>query len=196
MRKIAIQIRPFLIFFPILIIMYIGISLIFLKLALSSILSDAGLAVAKLLLLVIIMALYLEISKKHNLVLALRSIWSKLNRKWRRVEDMFIFLELTMRFYPTFQREWQLIGRSRLAIGISANDGKLSKIKSIADDLPGLILQSYKKAENTATVMQQRGYGKVIPRGVANPILFKIKDALFIILILIGFGVVNKYVTI
>ncbi len=58
-----------------------------------------------------------------------------------------------------------------------------------------MILQSYRKAETTAVVMKQRGYGNQIPRGVANPILFKISDLILLIIILIGFTFLNQYVT-
>ena len=106
-----------------------------------------------------------------------------------------MFLELTLRFYPTFQREWQTINRSKKALGIVVSDSKWNRVKSVTNDLPGMILQSYRKAENTALIMQQRGYGKQIPRGVANPIFFKISDLLFIVIIVIGYILLNRYVS-
>jgi energy-coupling factor transporter transmembrane protein EcfT len=159
------------------------------------IINDAGIAISKLLLLVIVMAFYLEIIRKQNIVLSIRSIWVKMNLKWKRVEDMFMFLELTLRFYPIFQREWQTISRSKKALGLSSTINKWEQIKSVANDLPGMILQSYRKAENTTMVMQQRGYGKQIPRGVASPILFKMSDMMLLLIILFGYTLLNKYVT-
>jgi energy-coupling factor transporter transmembrane protein EcfT len=141
------------------------------------------------------MAFYIEILKKQNIVLSIRSIWSKLNLKWKWVEDIFMFLELTLRFYPTFQREWQTINRSKKALGLTSSLNRWGQIKSVVNDLPGMILQSYRKAENTALIMQQRGYGNQIPRGVANPILFKISDLILLIIILFGFTLLNQYVT-
>ena len=189
------QVKPFLIFFPVLIIIYLFISFIFTSSNWTVIINDAGFAVDKLLLLVIVMAFYLEIMRRHNLILSIRSIWIKLNIKWKWVDDLFMFLELTLRFYPTFQREWQTISRSKKALGIVSTVGRWEQIKSIANDLPGLILQSYRKAENTAMVMRQRGYGNMLPRGVANPILFKMSDLILLIIILYGYTLVNRYVT-
>ena len=189
------QVKPFLIFFPVLIIIYLFISFIFTSSNWTVIINDAGFAVGKLLLLVIVMAFYLEIMRKHNLILSIRSIWIKFNLKWKWVDDLFMFLELTLRFYPTFQREWQTISRSKKALGIVSTVGRWEQIKSIANDLPGLILQSYRKAENTAMVMRQRGYGNMLPRGVANPILFKMSDLILLIIILYGYTLVNRYVT-
>jgi energy-coupling factor transporter transmembrane protein EcfT len=160
------------------------------------ILNEAGFAMSKLLFLVIVMSLYLEISRKQNLVLSIRSIWRKMNLNWKKVEDMFIFLELTLRFYPTFQREWQTIIRSKKALGLTSSVGKWERIRSVANDLPGMILHSYRKAENTASVIQQRGYGKQIPRGVAYPILFKMSDLILLIIILVGYTLLHQYVTI
>ena len=189
------QVKPFLIFFPVMIIIYLFISFIFTSSNWTVIINDAGFAVSKLLLLVIIMAFYLEIMRKHNLILSIRSIWIKFNLKWKWVDDLFMFLELTLRFYPTFQREWQTISRSKKALGFVSTVGRWEQIKSIANDLPGLILQSYRKAENTAMVMRQRGYGRILPRGVANPILFKMSDLILLIIILYGYTLLNRYVT-
>ena len=189
------QVKPFLLFLPIMIIIYLIMSFIFTNSTWAIIINDAGFAISKLLLLVIVMSLYLEISKKHNLILAIRSIWSKLNLKWKKIEDLFMFLELTLRFYPTFQREWQTINRSKRALGIVTAESKWNRVKSVTNDLPGMILQSYRKAENTALIMQQRGYGKQIPRGVANPIIFKINDFIFIVIIVTGYILLNRYVS-
>jgi len=194
LKSVLKQVKPFLLFFPIMMIIYLIISFIFTNATLTVILTEAGFAISKLLLLAIVMSLYLEISKKQNLILSIRSIWSNLNIKWQKVDDMFMFLELTLRFYPTFQREWQSINRSKKALGIISVESKWNRIRSIANDLPGLILQSYRKAENTALIMQQRGYGKQIPRGVANPIFFKMHDFILIMIIVTGYIFLNRYV--
>ena len=193
-KSVFKQVKPFFIFFPIMIIVYLFISFIFTNSTLTMIFIEAGFTISKLLLLVIVMAIYIEISKKQNLILAVRSIWSKLNLKWKWVEDLFMFFELTLRFYPTFQREWQSINRSKKALGLSTSISKWGHIRSVTNDLPGMILQSYRRAENTAIVMQQRGYGNQIPRGVANPILFKISDAVLILIIISGYTLLNQYV--
>ena len=79
--------------------------------------------------------------------------------------------------------------------GIIANNGKKwEKVKSTANDLPGIIIQSYLKAENTANVIKQRGYGNVIPRGVAMPIPFRIIDSILLLLIVGVLFLMNEYV--
>ncbi len=194
-KAVIKQVKPFLLFFPIMILIYLFISFVFTSSTWNAIINEAGFAISKLLLLVIVMAFYIEISKEQNLILSVRTIWSKFNLSWKWVEDLFIFLELTLRFYPTFQREWQTINRSKIALGLTHSTSKWDQIKSITNDLPGMILQSYRKAENTAIVMQQRGYGNQIPRGVAKPIPFKRGDIFLTLFLLIGFTLLNKYVT-
>lgn len=194
-KQIFKQVKPFILFLPIFILIYIFVSWIFTDSSWMQILSEASFAIIKLVLLLLVMSIYIEYSKEQNLVLSLRSIWLKLKLKWKWVDDLFIFLELTLRFYPTFQQEWSVINRSKIALGIKQKGNKWDKVKSLANDLPGLIIQSYKKAENTAIVMKQRGYGNIVPRGVVHPILFKISD-LFLILIIITVIMVINYVAI
>jgi len=190
------QVKPFFLFFPIMIIIYLFISFVFTSSTWIIIINEAGFAISKLLLLVIVMAFYIEVMKKQDIILSIRTIWSKLNLKWKWVEDIFIYLELTLRFYPTFQREWKSINRSKKALGLTSSVNKWDQIKSVANDLLGMILQSYRKAENTATVIQQRGYGNQIPRGIANPILFKISDLILLVFISAGYTLLNYYVKI
>ena len=195
-KSVFKQVKPFFLFFPIMIIIYLFISFVFTSSTWIIIINEAGFAISKLLLLVIVMAFYIEVMKKQDIILSIRTIWSKLNLKWKWVEDIFIYLELTLRFYPTFQREWKSINRSKKALGLTSSVNKWDQIKSVANDLPGMILQSYRKAENIATVMQRRGYGNQIPRGIANPIFFKISDLILLVIILAGYTLLNYYVTI
>jgi len=192
-KNIIQQIKPFLLMFPILIFIYVIVTFVFTDSAWSEILTNAAFSIGKLFLLIIIMALYISISKDSDIVLALRSIWSKLNIKWKIVDDIFIFFELTMRFYPTFQQDWQTINRSKKALGLNSKLTRWEQINSALANLSGLILQSYNKADNIANGMQQRGYGKQIPRGVAFPIPFKIADFLLLFSIFVGFTLMIFY---
>ena len=193
--KVIKQITPYLYFLPIFFGIYFVVSIFFTDYDLIQIINSAGLALFRLLLLLTIMSIYIDISKESNIVHALRSLWSKTNIAWRWVDNLFIYLELTLRFYPSFQFEWNTVNRSKKALGLEEGSKKWDKVKSIANDLPGIIIQNYLKAENTASIMKQRGYGKVIPRGVAYPIPFRIID-LFTLIIIIGtFWMINNYVS-
>ena len=191
--KIFKQIKPFILFLPFFIFIYVIISFAFTNSTWLQIIAEAGIAISKLLLLVTVMSVYIISSKDQDLIRALRSIWSNSKLKWKWIDDIFIFLELTLRFYPSFQQEWDAINRSKRALGLKSENSKWEKVKSIANDIPGLIIQSYLKAENTANVMRQRGYGNVVPRGIAQPITFKIRDLMLLIALIIGIIVTNYY---
>ena len=81
-KSVFKQVKPFFLFFPIMIIIYLFISFVFTSFTWMVIINNAGIAISKLLLLVIVMAFYLEIIKKQNIVLSIRSIWVKMNLKW------------------------------------------------------------------------------------------------------------------
>ena len=193
--KVIKQIIPYLHFLPIFFGIYFIISIFFTEYSLIQIITSAGLALFRLLLLLTIMSIYIDISKDRNIVHALMSLWSKTNLAWRWVDDLFIYLELTLRFYPSFQFEWNTVSRSKKVLGLEEGTKKWDKVKSIANDLPGIIIQNYLKAENTASIMKQRGYGKIIPRGVAYPIPFRIIDLFTLIILICTFWIINNYVT-
>ena len=186
-KLIIQQVKPFLLMFPILILIYLIVTFVFTESTWRETLTSAAFSINKLFLLIMTMALYISISKDRDIVLALRSIWSKLNIKWKIIDDIFIFFKLTMRFYPTFQQDWYTIIRSKKALGLNTKRTRWEQINSAVSNLSGLILQSYNKADNIANAMQQRGYGRQIPRGVAHPIPFRIIDFILLISIITGF---------
>lgn len=192
--KLIKRIIPFLYFLPVFFLTYFAVSTLFGEYTISQIINTAGVALVRLILLLTIMSVYIEISKNNNIVHALRSLWSKIDFKWKWIDDIFIFLELTLRFYPSFQLEWDILNRSRKALGLEQGNSRWKRVKSIANDLPGIIVQNYLKAENTANVMKLRGYGNVIPRGVAQPILFNLIDLIASILIISCYWILNYYV--
>jgi energy-coupling factor transporter transmembrane protein EcfT len=57
--------------------------------------------------------------------------------------------------------------------------------------LPGIILRNYKRSEETSKMMQLRGYGKQIPRGIVYPVQFTLSDGLVFLLITLSFIGVN-----
>ena len=189
--EVLVRITPFFRFFPYMAVLYVGFSILLTTATMSEILIEIGFASLKILLMVSIMALYIEQSYSSGVLIALRSLWSTLNRPWKWVEDFFLFFELTFRFFPAFQKEWESIHKGKSALGLNANTTRWTQIQNVGHDLPGIILRNYRKAEETAKMMKLRGYGNQIPRGVAFPIRFYLSDGLFIIGIICCFFGVN-----
>ena len=185
------RISPIIKFYPILFVLYIGFSIVLTTDAIDTILINICIASIKILLMISIMAFYLEQSKPSEILIALRSLWSKLNISWRFVEDLFLFFELTLRFLPTFQNEWESIKWGKVALGLQTASTKRVQIREIVKTLPEIILRNYKRSEETSKIMKLRGYGKQIPRGIVYPVQSTVKDGLVFLLITLSFIGVN-----
>ena len=185
------RINPIIKIYPILFVLYIGFSSVLTTDSIDTILINICIASIKILLMISIMAFYLEQSKPSKILIALRSLWSKLNISWRVVEDLFLFFELTLRFLPTFQNEWESIKRGKVALGLQTVSTKRDQIRDMIKIIPGIILRNYKRSEETSKMMQLRGYGKQIPRGIVYPVQFTLNDGLVFLLITLSFIGVN-----
>jgi len=112
--EVLVRIIPFFRFFPYMAVLYVGFSILLTTATMSEILIEIGFASLKILLMVSIMALYIEQSLSSGVLLALRSLWSTLNRPWKWVEDFFLFFELTFLFFMNdkerIQNALRLIG--------------------------------------------------------------------------------------
>ncbi|MFH1853516.1 MAG: energy-coupling factor transporter transmembrane component T [Candidatus Neomarinimicrobiota bacterium] len=170
------SLRPYLIFLPVMVILYVGFSLLMTSEGLGTILYQGGFAFIKLLLMIAVMSLYFATAESGQILDALRSIWIGTGLKWRRIDDFFIYLELTLRFFPTFQRDWEQLLESRQALGLAPTGRRWDAVRQSAADLPNLLFQSLRRADETALSIQMRGYGTVTPRGLANPVPFRLRD--------------------
>ena len=188
---VLVRIKPFLRFYPYMAVLYVGFSILLTTATLSEIFIEIGFTSLKISLMVSIMALYLEQSISSGVLIALRSLWSTMNRPWKWVEDFFLFFELIFRFFPAFQKEWESTYKGKSALGLNTKSSRWTYIQNAGRDLPGIIVRNYWKAEETAKMMKLRGYGNQIPRGVAFPIRFYLIDALFIVGLTSCFFVVN-----
>jgi len=73
--------------------------------------------------------------------------------------DIAIMLSLALRFVPTFLGEVDRIKKAQMARGADFKKGNLiKKTKSITSLALPLILSAFRKAEETATAMEGRGY--------------------------------------
>ncbi|MEE8335038.1 MAG: energy-coupling factor transporter transmembrane component T, partial [Candidatus Neomarinimicrobiota bacterium] len=133
---------------------------------------EVGFGFIRLVLIIGIMALYFENTVRQNLLTVFRSIWMRFNLTWKWVENTFIFLEMTLRFYPEFQKNWDSIRQARSGLGFRIKKGFKNRIIMAVEHLPGLLLVNLRRAEDIAAVMQLRGYGLKFPRGVTYPVPF------------------------
>jgi len=199
-KKYFIQVlqglKPIVYYLPIMIILYFIFSLFLTDNTLGIILNEAIFGCLKLFLMVGAMMFFFESIQNQDIVIIARSIWVRLNKPWKWVEDFFLFLGMTLRFYPTFQSNWQLLRNTRKSLGLEADLSYLGQVKIAAKEMPGLLIHQLRRADDIAMAMKLRGYGKQFPRGVTYPTIFNAVHLIQIILISSIYWVIYTIATI
>jgi energy-coupling factor transport system permease protein len=104
--------------------------------------------------------------------------------------DIAIMLSLAMRFVPTFLGEIDRIKKAQMARGANFKKGNIiKKIKSITSLALPLILISFKRAEETATAMEGRGYKRGPRTYLKNLRMSSIDYAALILIVVIMTGI-------
>ena len=190
------KIKPFIYYFPVMLILYIFFSLLLTDNSIQLIIYEALYGFCRLILMVATMMYFFEITPNKDIVVLSRSIWVKFNLQWKWVENFFMFLSMTLRFYPTFQSNWNSIKNCHKTLGLESNLSNFGKIKRTAKELPALLIHELKRANDISLAMKLRGYGKQFPRGVTYPIPFNWNHGLMILVITICYFTLHNYVTI
>ncbi len=177
-NKVFNRMKPFMVYIPMMGGLYYLISFLLTDSSHLEILSNTIFSVVKLGLMVGVMSVYLEYSGIITTLDAFRSLWTKTRLPWKAMDNMFLYCELVLRFFPTMRTEWTSMINSRKALGLSNGNQKGKSYRLFIKYLPGIVIQSYRKSEDVADVMIRRGYGKQIPRGMAYPISMTVKDGL------------------
>ena len=151
--------------------------------SISTIIMDVTLATLRLIVMVSVMTIYTLKSSSQDVITAFRSIWFKMNLNYRWVEDLLLFFDMTVRFFPTFKEEWRQLERSQKALSISISESFLKKVIQVAQFVPDFIILNLNKSESITRVMEMRGYGESIPRSVFPFIKFTFFDLTLVLLI-------------
>lgn len=130
------------------------------------------------------LALFLEVTPGLVLVDALRTVWSGWGVKSRVAEDFFQWIYLTLRFYPTMTAEVAELRASQAAMGLPLPKNRREEVRQFARDLPTLWTVMVRRARTIGELMEMRGYGLVLPRGVAFPVPWKFSDTILIFLMI------------
>ena len=175
--------RPFWKYFPLTGLIFFVISFLVSDRSISTIIMDVTLATLRLIVMVSVMTIYTLKSSSQDVITAFRSIWFKMNLNYRWVEDLLLFFDMTVRFFPTFKEEWRQLERSQKALSISISESFLKKVIQVAQFVPDFIILNLNKSESITRVMKMRGYGESIPRSVFPFIKFTFFDLTLILLI-------------
>ena len=170
--KVISAYLPTVFFFPMVLVMYVIFSQLLSDLSIMDSIKSATKAFSRFSLMIISMNFYLVNSSSERLIDAFRSVWVKFGLTWKWVDDIFIFLSLSLRFYPSFQSQWKKQRESQKGLGIKFKDTFLSKLVDVSISLPIMLTQQLNRSEDIALAMKLRGYGKNFPRKVAYSIDF------------------------
>ena len=170
-------------FLPFMLIFYIAISLFFTQMTFFESMHNAFFAFSKLSIIMLLMNIYMEMSSAEKLIISFRSLWLNTALKWRWVDDLFLFLSLALRLYPTFRSNWTNNRASLKAIGIKFNKSYFGKLFDISRELPAMLVYQLNRSNDIALAMKLRGYGLQYPRNVINPIYFSFFNLVQIALI-------------
>ena len=187
------RIKPFIQFFPIMLVIYLAMSIFFTDATIYQAMVEVGFAFLRIVLMISIMSLYFESVGSPNFLLALRSIWFQTGLKWNWMENFFLFLDMTLRFYPSIQRDWIMLSQSRESLGFNQNNKQWDKIKLAAQDLPILLVVNLRKSQDIALAMQLRGFGESLPRCVYNATYFTTWHLLQFAGVIICFYLINLH---
>ena len=188
--------RPFWKYFPMTGLIFFAISFLVSDRAIPEIIFDVTLATIRLFVLVSVMTIYTLQTKSDDIISAIRSLWFKMDLPWRWVEDILLFFDMTIRFFPTFKEEWLQMERSQKALSFSIPSSFVSKATQVAQFIPDFIVLNLNKADNITQVMKMRGYGQSVPRSVYPFIQFKLIDLYLIIIVPFSLVGVHSFVTV
>ncbi|MBC8345904.1 MAG: energy-coupling factor transporter transmembrane protein EcfT [Candidatus Marinimicrobia bacterium] len=170
--RVGTRLKPILLYFPVMLGLYVLFSILLTDNSLGIIFSEVVIGFLKLILMVGAMMFFFVSTPSQDIIILFRSIWIKWKKPWKGMEDFFLFLGMTLRFYPTFQSNWQSVRNSRKALGLESENSHWNQVKTASKEMPGLLVHQLRRADDVATAMKLRGYGNQFPRGVTHPIPF------------------------
>lgn len=101
-----------------------------------------------------------------------------LHSRWG--EDAVQTLRLTLSFIPQAQDEFKQLQRFHAALGFSRPRGLRQRIRYYGSHITPVLSRSMDRARQVGLVMEQRGYGRVVPRGQLTPVPFRSTDAIWV----------------
>ena len=170
--------RPYWIYLPLSGMIFFIISIFISEKPLDAILLDVILATIRLSATVSIMTLYIIESQSHDTLLAVRGVLFSSGIKYQWLDSLLLYLEITIRFFPSIKEHWSLTEKSQKALNIKVQKSRLKRIISIAKSIPDFLIINLQKTENIVQSMLMRGYGNNSRRSVYPHIKFKLFDSM------------------
>ena len=188
------SIKPYLIYLPLSGALFCIISVQISTKSLPIILIDVLMATVRILATISIMTFYIIETKSQNILIAIRSVWfsSGLNIYW--IDKSILFFEMTMRFFPSIQENWNQTQRSQKALSIGKHNSIKDKVSYAAKLIPDFIVLNLKRTDFIIENMLMRGFGTEARRSIYPYLKFKIIDIAICLIVLTSITVIHNFV--
>ena len=188
------SIKLYWIYIPLSGFIFILISFIISTRTISDIIVDVMFATVRLSMIISLMTLYVIDSKSQNIFIALRSMWYSTSSNSFWVDKMILFMEMTLRFFPLMQKDWNETQRSQKALSFVKNRTMKAQILNIAIFIPDFIIINLQRTENIIESMSMRGYGRYPRRSIYPFVELKPYDFFICSLVLVSMIGIHYYV--
>ncbi len=124
----------------------------------------------------------------QRIVDSLKTLLDKSRWHSRWAEDLLQILRLILVFIPQVRREYARLERFNRALGFASPANLGQKVRFYGGNLLPVLSRSLARADQLGVVMEQRGYGRVVPRGQLTPVPFRTADTGWTVAILVLLG--------
>ena len=171
-------------YFFTIILFYLFFSFLLSNIELELIIVKIVLGIYKIVVSILFMKIFILSVEKESFVKLIRSVYLESRLKLRFLDDIILFIALSLRFYPELQNRWKSFEKGRIYIGINNNNGSLiSRLKLYSDMFVRILSLQYKKSLLISNNIKLRGYGNCHPRGIIDPIKINFYDLIISIMI-------------
>ena len=171
-------------YFFTIILFYLFFSFLLSNIELELIIVKIVLGIYKIVVSILFMKIFILYVEKESFVKLIRSVYLESRLKLRFLDDIILFIALSLRFYPELQNRWKSFEKGRIYIGINNNNGSLiSRLKLYSDMFVRILSLQYKKSLLISNNIKLRGYGNCHPRGIIDPIKINFYDLIISIMI-------------
>ena len=188
------RIKLYLIYLPLSGLLFFIISTQISSKSISIISIDILMATIRLLAMISLMTFYIIETKSQNILFAIRSIWfsSGLNIYW--IDKFILFIEMTIRFFPSIHENWNQTEKSQKALSIKKGNSLKDKVFYTAKFIPDFILLNLKKTDVIIENMSMRGLGTEKRRSIYPYLKFKVIDIFLCLIVLTSIIMVHNFV--
>ena len=188
------RIKSYLIYLPLSGLLFFIISTQISSKSISTISIDILMATIRLLAMISLMTFYIIEAKSQNILIAIRSIWfsSGLNIYW--IDKFILFIEMTIRFFPSIHENWNQTEKSQKALSIKKRNSLKDKVFYTAKFIPDFIILNLKKTDVIIENMSMRGLGTEKRRSIYPYLKFKVIDIFLCLIVLMSIIMVHNFV--